>query len=99
MIKTSHVGSLPRSENLVPLLLARDKGETYDAEEFDRVVQEAVTVAVRQQVEAGVSVVSDGELGRLAIPPTLSSGFPALAGTPRVNRQWIWPKCQNWRRS
>ena len=49
MIKTSHVGSLPRGEQLVPLLLARDKGEPYDAEEFDRVVQEAVTEAVRQQ--------------------------------------------------
>ena len=35
MIRTTHVGSLPRGEQLVPLLLARDKGEPYDAEEFD----------------------------------------------------------------
>ncbi|MBD3729636.1 MAG: cobalamin-independent methionine synthase II family protein [Sphingomonadales bacterium] len=65
MIRTTHVGSLPRGEALVPLLLARDKGEPYDADEFDRVVQDAVDEAVRKQVEAGVSVVSDGELGKV----------------------------------
>ena len=65
MIETTHVGSLPRPHNLVPLLLARDRGEAYDAAEFDRVVQEAVDDAVRLQVAAGVSVVSDGELGKV----------------------------------
>ncbi len=65
MIKTTHVGSLPRGEDLVPLLLARDKGEPYDEAEFDRVVQAAVDEAVAKQVEAGVSIVSDGELGKV----------------------------------
>jgi len=65
MIQTTHVGSLPRGPELVPLLLARDKGEAYDAAEFDRLVQSAVDEAVRKQVEAGVSVVSDGELGKV----------------------------------
>jgi len=49
-IKTTHVGSLPRGDELTPLLLARDKGEPYDAAEFDRVVSAAVDEAVRQQV-------------------------------------------------
>src|SRR5688572_33356441 len=65
MIATTHVGSLPRGPELVPLLLARDKGEAYDAAEFDRVVQAAVDEAVRLQVASGVSVVSDGELGKV----------------------------------
>ncbi len=65
MIATTHVGSLPRGPELVPLLLARDKGEAYDAAEFDRVVQAAVDEAVRLQVAAGVSMVSDGELGKV----------------------------------
>ncbi len=64
-IKTTHVGSLPRGDELTPLLLARDKGEPYDAAEFDRLVSAAVDDAVRHQVEAGVSVVSDGELGKV----------------------------------
>jgi 5-methyltetrahydropteroyltriglutamate--homocysteine methyltransferase len=64
-IETSHVGSLPRGPELVPLLLARDHGEPYDVAEFDEVVQAAVDEGVRQQVEAGVSIVSDGELGKV----------------------------------
>ncbi|MBB3860613.1 5-methyltetrahydropteroyltriglutamate--homocysteine methyltransferase [Novosphingobium hassiacum] len=64
-IKTTHVGSLPRGDELTPLLLARDKGEPYDAEAFDTAVAAAVDEAVRHQVEAGVSVVSDGELGKV----------------------------------
>src|SRR5690606_37992428 len=65
MIRTTHGGRLPRGPALVPLLLARDKGEPYDAGEFNRLVQAAVDEAVRRQVEAGVSVVSDGELGKV----------------------------------
>lgn len=64
-IRTTHVGSLPRGPELVPLLLARDHGEPYDAAEFDRVVQAAVDEAVAAQVAAGVSIVSDGELGKV----------------------------------
>jgi 5-methyltetrahydropteroyltriglutamate--homocysteine methyltransferase len=65
MISTTHVGSLPRGPELVPLLLARDRGEAFDAAEFDRLVQTAVDEAVRLQVANGVCVVSDGELGKV----------------------------------
>lgn len=64
-IKTTHVGSLPRGDELTPLLLARDGGQPYDAAEFDAKVSAAVDAAVKAQVEAGVSVVSDGELGKV----------------------------------
>ncbi len=64
-IATTHVGSLPRGPELTPLLLARDHGEPYDADAFDRVVQAAVDDAVAQQVAAGVTIVSDGELGKV----------------------------------
>ena len=64
-IETTHVGSLPRGPELTPLLLARDHGEPYDADEFDRVVQAAVENAVQHQIAAGVSIVSDGELGKV----------------------------------
>lgn len=64
-IKTTHVGSLPRGDELTPLLLARDGGQPYDAAEFDAKVSAAVDAAVKAQVDAGVSVVSDGELGKV----------------------------------
>jgi len=64
-ILTTHVGSLPRGPELVPLLIARDHGEAYDAAEFDRLVQAAIDDAVRHQIAAGVSIVSDGEIGKV----------------------------------
>ncbi|MDH7971506.1 cobalamin-independent methionine synthase II family protein [Sphingomonas sp. AR_OL41] len=64
-IATTHVGSLPRGAQLTPLLLARDHGDPYDAEAFDTLVQAAVDEAVAAQVAAGVTIVSDGELGKV----------------------------------
>jgi len=65
MIATTHVGSLPRGSLLTPLLLARDKGESYDPDAFDAVVGAAVEDGVDRQIEAGVTIVSDGELGKV----------------------------------
>jgi 5-methyltetrahydropteroyltriglutamate--homocysteine methyltransferase len=84
MIETTHVGSLPRGPELAPLLLARDHGEAYDAAEFDRVVQAAVDEAVAKQVEAGVSIVSDGELGKIGYSTYVIERLSGFGGhTPR----------------
>ncbi|MFC7049222.1 cobalamin-independent methionine synthase II family protein [Emcibacter nanhaiensis] len=64
-IRTSHVGSLPRGEELTPLLIARDNGKPYDAKEFDEKVSAAVDHVVQKQVECGVDIVSDGEMGKI----------------------------------
>lgn len=84
MIKTTHVGSLPRGPELVPLLLARDHGEAYDEAEFDRVVQAAIDQAVADQVAAGVSIVSDGELGKVGYSTYIIERLSGFGGhTPR----------------
>ena len=65
MIQTTHVGSLPRGDALTPLLIARDNGRPYDEAEFDATVQAAIDEALAQQRAAGISIVSDGELGKV----------------------------------
>ncbi len=83
-IKTTHVGSLPRGPELTPLLLARDHGEAYDKAEFDRVVQQAVNDAVDAQIAAGVSVVSDGELGKVGYSTYMTERLSGFGGdSPR----------------
>jgi 5-methyltetrahydropteroyltriglutamate--homocysteine methyltransferase len=64
-IQTTHVGSMPRGKALTPLLKARDGGEPYDAAAFDIAVSAAVDAAVAKQVECGVDIVSDGEIGKI----------------------------------
>jgi 5-methyltetrahydropteroyltriglutamate--homocysteine methyltransferase len=69
---------------LTPLLRARDRGEDYDAAEFDRLVQAAINEAVCKQVEAGVSVVSDGELGKIGYSTYIIERLEGFGGnTPR----------------
>jgi len=64
-IKTTHVGSLPRGPELTQLLLARDKGERYDAEALAPEIERSVEDVVARQVEAGVDIVSDGEQSKV----------------------------------
>ncbi len=65
-ILTTHVGSLPRSQLLCDMLLARDRGEDYDAGEYDRVVADAVCDVVARQRETGIDVPSDGEQSKVS---------------------------------
>jgi 5-methyltetrahydropteroyltriglutamate--homocysteine methyltransferase len=79
-IATTHVGSLPRGQELVPLLQARDRGEAYDEAEFDRVVQAAIDEAVQKQVVAGVDIVSDGELGKIGYSTYITERLEGFGG-------------------
>ncbi|HEX4009695.1 MAG TPA: cobalamin-independent methionine synthase II family protein [Solirubrobacteraceae bacterium] len=64
-ILTTHVGSLPRPQDVVDVVFAEDRGEPVDREEYDRVIAAAVADRVAHQVEAGVDVVSDGEMSKI----------------------------------
>ena len=79
-IETTHVGSLPRGDRLTPLLLARDRSEDYDEADFDSAVQSAVTEAVDLQIAAGVSIVSDGELGKVGYSTYMTERLSGFGG-------------------
>jgi 5-methyltetrahydropteroyltriglutamate--homocysteine methyltransferase len=63
-ILTTHTGSLARPQVLLDLLSARAEGRAVDEAEFRSRVRIAIRDAVRRQVEAGIDVVSDGEMGK-----------------------------------
>src|SRR5258706_10828459 len=65
-ILTTHVGSLPRPKDVVDVLFAQDRGEPYDAAAFDAALQRAVDEAVERQAEAGIDIVSDGEMSKIS---------------------------------
>jgi 5-methyltetrahydropteroyltriglutamate--homocysteine methyltransferase len=64
-ILATHVGSLPRPKDVVDLVQADDRGEPVDRAAFERVVGAAVTDRVARQAEAGVDLVSDGEMSKI----------------------------------
>lgn len=64
-ILTTHVGSLPRSQEVVDVLMARENGEEKDPAKFESVVSAAVREVVKKQQEVGIDIVSDGELSKI----------------------------------
>ena len=65
-ILTTHVGSMPRPQYVVDQLFAQDRGEDYDLDDFDQVMQRAVHEVAAKQVDAGVDVISDGEMSKIS---------------------------------
>ena len=81
-ILVTHVGSLPRSQAVTDVLFARDRGEATDA--GSATITEAVRDVVRRQVEAGVDVVSDGEMSKITYATYIKDRITGFAGdTPR----------------
>lgn len=63
-ILTTHVGSLIRPEPLLDCMRAKQAGKPVDDATYARVLRESVSEIVREQAQAGVDVVSDGECGK-----------------------------------
>jgi 5-methyltetrahydropteroyltriglutamate--homocysteine methyltransferase len=79
-ILTTHVGSLPRSQAVVDLLYKKERGEPYDAAEFDAVMAAAVDEVVAQQVAIGIDVVSDGETSKVGYATYIKDRLSGFAG-------------------
>ena len=79
-IHTTHVGSLPRTPELAALLLKRDRGETVDEAAFDALVSTEIETAIRAQIKAGVSIVSDGELGKVGYSTYITARLSGFGG-------------------
>ncbi|MEK7943389.1 cobalamin-independent methionine synthase II family protein [Pigmentiphaga sp. YJ18] len=84
-ILTTHVGSLPRGDELAQLLLARDHGQEVDPDQFERTVQAAIDGAVQKQVQAGVDIMSDGELGKVGYATYITERLEGFGG--HIDRQ------------
>src|SRR4030081_1382979 len=63
---TTHVGSLPRPQEVVDLLFAEDRGEAYDAAKSADILRRSVHAVAQLQSDAGIDVVSDGEMSKIS---------------------------------
>jgi len=63
-ILTTHCGSLPRPRDLLDLMKAKINGAPYDAGAYTARVRSAVSEIVRQQVDCGIDIPTDGEQGK-----------------------------------
>jgi 5-methyltetrahydropteroyltriglutamate--homocysteine methyltransferase len=89
-ILTTHTGSLPRANDLTLLLEALDAGTVPEQAAFDARVRRAVGDIVRQQVDAGVDVVNDGEQGKVGYSTYVRHRLTGFGGQAAVPTRADW---------
>jgi 5-methyltetrahydropteroyltriglutamate--homocysteine methyltransferase len=94
-ILTTHTGSLPRPRDLVESLRARDQGQPYDEAALQARIPEAVAEVVRKQLETGLDVINDGEMGRIGFAAYVTDrldGFGGQSQRPRPADMRAFPE-------
>jgi 5-methyltetrahydropteroyltriglutamate--homocysteine methyltransferase len=63
-IQTTHIGSLPRPQRLLDAMKAKYSGQSYDEQAYADTLHDAVSDVVREQVQCGIDIVTDGEFSK-----------------------------------
>ena len=79
-IKTTHVGSLPRSTELSELLFKKDKNEEFSSEHFDQIVKRDVEYVVKKQIDIGIDSISDGEMSKISYATYVKDRIDGFSG-------------------
>lgn len=84
-ILTTHVGSLPRPDDICDLLRQKVERRPPASEVFDQAVAAGVDAVVARQQAAGIDIISDGEFSKLGYANYITDRLSGFEGdSPRV---------------
>jgi 5-methyltetrahydropteroyltriglutamate--homocysteine methyltransferase len=78
---TTHTGSLPRPDDLIRAMFAREEGVPVDAAALVARIRSAVAEGVRKQVAAGIDIVNDGEFSKPSYATYVKDRLSGFDGT------------------
>ncbi len=78
---TTHTGSLPRPDDLIRMMYAKEEGVPVDAQALAARVRAAVEEVVGKQAEAGIDVVNDGEMSKPSYATYVKDRLNGFGGT------------------
>jgi 5-methyltetrahydropteroyltriglutamate--homocysteine methyltransferase len=78
---TTHTGSLPRPDDLIRMMYAKEEGVPVERAALDARVRTAVAEVVRKQVEAGIDLVNDGEMSKPSYATYVKDRLAGFGGT------------------
>jgi len=78
-ILTTHAGSLPRPEDVTRMMWDIIDDKPVDRTRLEARVKEAVAEAVRKQLDAGIDIVSDGEMSKVGFSNYVMQRFSGFA--------------------
>src|SRR5512142_1425298 len=79
-ILTTHAGSLPRPDDLADMIWAQQEGRDVDPAELESRIDSAVVEIVAKQREAGIDLVSDGEMSKTGFSTYVNERFSGFEG-------------------
>src|SRR5581483_2511740 len=78
---TTHTGSLPRPEDLIRTMYAKEEGVPVDRAALAARIRSAVEETVRRQAQAGVDIVNDGEMSKPSYATYVKDRLNGFGGT------------------
>ncbi|MEO8675357.1 MAG: cobalamin-independent methionine synthase II family protein [Casimicrobiaceae bacterium] len=78
---TTHTGSLPRPDDLIRMMYAKEEGIPVEAAPLAERVASAVGEVVRKQADAGVDLVNDGEMSKPSYATYIKDRLSGFGGT------------------
>jgi len=81
---TTHTGSLPRPDDLIRAMFAKEEGVPVDRAALAGRIGEAVAEVVKKQAEAGVDLVNDGEMSKPSYATYVKDRLTGFGGTSNI---------------
>src|SRR5271167_1052909 len=78
---TTHTGSLPRPDDLIQMMYAKEEGKPVDREALARRIRSAVGEVVAKQRKAGLDIVNDGEMSKPSYATYVKDRLAGFGGT------------------
>ncbi len=78
---TTHTGSLPRPDDLIRMMYAKEEGVPVDKAALSARIREAVAGVVKKQADAGVDLINDGELSKPSYATYIKDRLDGFGGT------------------
>src|SRR6478736_3399867 len=78
---TTHTGSLPRPDDLVRIMYAKEEGIPVDGGALAARIRSAVADVVGKQVELGIDIVNDGEMSKPSYATYVKDRLAGFGGT------------------
>ena len=78
---TTHTGSLPRPDDLVSIMYAKEEGQNIDHAELGERIHAAVAEMVAKQRRAGIDIINDGEVSKPSYATYVKDRLSGFGGT------------------
>ena len=78
---TTHTGSLPRPDDLISIMYAKEEGQNIDHAELGERIHAAVAEVVAKQRKAGIDIINDGEVSKPSYATYVKDRLSGFGGT------------------